>query len=334
LDNIDWKSMLRQASAHGVLALIASTLRDGSLTSATGEYAEFLEEYPRRVRAKNKFFTQELVRIQDWLAASGIPSLTFKGPALAIVGYGGLDKRTCVDLDVLIPEDAAEDARMVLAEYGYQGTAPLGGAIGRRISHYFSRQQALFRGGRVFQVDVHTAIVSPFFSYNLPFDELERRARQINIEGFKTTAVDPTDLLLTCCHQGLKNRWRLLKHMVDVAVLVPFMDGRWSELFDRVERLGAERTLLLGLYLAREVLDVSLPDEAERRIAQTRAVSRLGDWAVSKLDLWPDVTTETLGERMHLYGRIHDTIGGTARYTSLSMVRKLWYGVEQLLKAH
>lgn len=326
--------MLRQASAHGVLALIASTLRDGSLTRATGEYAEFLEEYPRRVRAKNKFFTQELVRVQNWLAESGIPSLTFKGPALAIVGYGGLDKRTCVDLDVLVPKGAGEDAKTVLAEYGYQGTARPGGAVGRQISNYFSRQEALFRGGRVFQLDVHSAIVSPFFSYKLPFEELERRARQIDIEGFETTAVDPTDLLLTCCHQGLKNRWRLLKHMVDVAVLVPSMDGRWSELFDRVERFGAERTLLLGLYLAREVLDVSLPEEAENRITQTRAVPKLGNWAVSKLDIWPEVTTETLIERMHLYGRIHDTIGGTARYTGLSMVRKLWYGMEQLMKAH
>ena len=87
---------------------------------SVSSYAEFLSEYPRRVRAKNKFLAQELERIQQGLAARRVRSLGFKGPALTAFAYGSLRRRTCTDIDLLIPPDALPVAREWLGAEGYR----------------------------------------------------------------------------------------------------------------------------------------------------------------------------------------------------------------------
>ena len=95
-----WSEVLGLASYHGVLAALATDLAPSS--DAVSSYAEFLSEYPRRVRAKNKFLAQELERIQQGLATQRVRSLGFKGPALTAFAYGSLRRRTCADIDLLI----------------------------------------------------------------------------------------------------------------------------------------------------------------------------------------------------------------------------------------
>ena len=64
----------------------------------------------------------ELVRaFTRSLEQAGIPSMPFKGPALALQLYGGLECRQFKDLDLVVPPDKAVHAAEILRAMGYDG---------------------------------------------------------------------------------------------------------------------------------------------------------------------------------------------------------------------
>ena len=327
----DWQEVFQQAVGHGVLASLAVFLADQHVLRGDADLHQFVTEYPRRVRAKNKFLTQELVQVQGWLREAGVQSLVFKGPPLASLGYGGLDRRTCVDLDLIISPDAFHDAKQVLHENGYRYSSPVNGPLGERARQFFDRQHTFTRGQNVFQLDLHTGIMPPLYMYKPEFENLLSRAHSVEIEGWKVRSLAPPDLLLALCHQGQKDRWNRLKYVHDVAVVVPLLEDTWTSLLQRAKSEGSLRVLYMGLYLAYSLLDVRLPDDVREAIKRDGRVALIGDWAIEKMSRRLRQPTDSLWERVRLHTLIQDSIGGTMRYTFFAGLRKLWYYTDLLL---
>ena len=329
LNALDWEEVIKQGYTHGALPLVASLVARHRGDASDDPLVQTLFEYPRRVRAKNKFLSHELVRVQNWLSERSVRSVTFKGPVLAATAYGGLERRTCTDIDLLISPRTLSAAEDSLIENGYQLTGPSRGFWGRRSSGFFGRQYSLVRGDGVFHVDLHTSIVSPFYSYTFDFEDLWSRSLTVEVEGIPIRSLAPSNMLLAVCHQGLKDRWRRLKHVIDVATLVPLIGDHWPKLIQRTREVGAQRTLFLGLYLAGRLLDVALPSRVDQRVFDDRRVDRLGRSIIKDLPNLTDDPEESFLGRVRLYTLIHDTFGGAARYAALSVLRKLWYVADQ-----
>ena len=299
MDEEEWHEVLGLAYYHGVFAFIATHVADVP-TALPAKLSEghLLRAYPRRVRAKNKFLAQELERIQQGLASRNVRALGFKGPPLAAFAYASLLQRTCTDIDLLIAPDDLPVARQWLGSEGYTYTSSVKGRMGERARQFFDRQHTFTRGESVFHIDLHTGIMPPLSRYAPEFDDLWSRRQTIQMEAYQAEALSPGDMLLALCHQGLKDRWASLKHVLDVTMLIPHIRGHWPVMLNRAAASHSRRVLLLGLYLAHEVLAASLPDAVAAEVQADGRVQRVGKWAARKLPRRHEEPQDALGERI------------------------------------
>ena len=329
LQSLPWQDIIRVSGGHGILASLAAQLRTHDMTAIAGEHEALMMEYPRRVRAKNKFLAQELRRVQKLLDDSSVRSLTFKGPALTAWAYEGLDSRTCGDIDLLIPPDAFDRVQHILEQEGYYLNTYIHGRLRQRVRRYFNRQYTFTRGQAVFHLDVHTAITSPRYGYAPAFDALWDRAQIIDAEEISLRALSSRDMVLAACYQGLKDRWRKLKHVMDINRLIRKGGFSWPAVVESARNSASVRTLFVGSMLAQRLFEAPLPPVLGQEIAGDKAAIKICDWAEKALRAWPDEPTESLRDRIQLYASIQDNVGGVIRYGAFGALRKVWYLYEQ-----
>lgn len=74
-------------------------------------------------------------------------------------------------------------------------------------------------------------------------------------------------MLLILCIQRAKHLWERLDWICDIATLVRTRPGiNWEQVIEQASRLGCERILALGLYLAKKLLQAELPEAVWQRV--------------------------------------------------------------------
>ena len=326
-----WPEVLGLASYHGVLAALATDLAPSS--DAVSSYAEFLSEYPRRVRAKNKFLAQELERIQQGLATQRVRSLGFKGPALTAFAYGSCGGEPVRTSICSSPPDALPVAREWLGAEGYRYTSQVKGRVGERARQFFDRQHTFTRGRSVFHIDLHTGIMPPLSRYAPDFDVLWERRQTIRMEGYEAEVLAPGDMLLSLCHQGLKDRWAWLKHVLDVAMLIPISTGSGRPCSTARPPAIAAGCCCWGSTWPMRCLRRRFPMPLPRRCRPTGGCSA---WDAGRWTNSPAAGRShrmRCCDRMQLHGLIQDSVRGSAQYAFYAALRKLWYYTEQVWPA-
>jgi len=252
---IDWPALIDLARRH---ALIPFLHRHLHLLSLPADAAAALGARHRDGAHHALRLAAELRRLLDALAAGGIDALPYKGPTLAVAAYGDLSMRAFDDLDVLVRPGDAPRALALLAAQGYApklGFSPAQDALFRRVDGDYP----LVHGGSGTLVELHCRVSSLRFLMPLETDDLMRRARPISLGGARVKAPSAEDALLIACIHGCKHRWRRLEWVCSAAELLRGGSIDLDLVLRRADELKARRTVLLGLALAREMLDAPLP---------------------------------------------------------------------------
>jgi hypothetical protein len=125
-------------------------------------------------------------------------------------------------------------------------------------------------------VEIQWDIVPRFFSLTLDRDGLERRLVTTTILGMETRTLSAEDLLFVLCVHGGKHAWSRLEWVCGVAELLRVHPQlQWDLVVSLAARAGAIRMLLLGLTLARDLLEADLPAAINRMIDADAAVAAL-----------------------------------------------------------
>jgi hypothetical protein len=276
-EEIDWEYLLRTAHRHGVAPLLYWNL-DAACPKAVPEKAfESLRDRFRANSSRNLSLTGELLRILKLFEVHGIPVVPYKGPALAASVYGNLALREFMDLDILVHRHDVPRAKGILASMGYRARYPLTRAqeeifLRSQFEHIFTRDD-----GKVV-VELHWELTERHF---LPF-ETERlwgRLEPVMLGGKALQTFSPEDMLLILCVHGAKHAWERLAWICDLAELIRLRQEGigWEEVLARASALGGERMLLLGLYLASDLLGVTLPKDVAQRVRADSTVRVLAD---------------------------------------------------------
>jgi hypothetical protein len=280
---LDWDYLYQLARRHSVLPLLYWQLNKHVQSEIPPAQLERLRVKFRDNAARNLYLTGELERIITLFKAEGVAVLPYKGPALASAAYGDISLRRYVDLDILVGKRDVPRAQELLRSRGFRLPFPLSPAQERvllRTQHNlpFSRD-----GGRMI-VELHWEIASKQFaptSFGLGFGEDLEKVRLLSLE---VESLSPEDLLLSLCVHGTKHLWERLAWICDIAELVgsrPRTD--WPRLYERAQRLRAERMLNLGLLLALELLDAPLPEEVKRVLKADGVASGLASKVTARL---------------------------------------------------
>lgn len=275
-EEINWEYVIEKAEQHYIMPLLYSNLSSLCPECVPDGVLEHLRQSFQAHVLRNMFLTRELVRSLNLLESENIPALPFKGPVLAALAYGNISLRQFSDLDILVRKQDVLRAKKLLLSLGYSAQASLTWV--QKVAPRLSRKKDLIlvsSDGRV-RIELHWRLTGRHFSFPITTKGLWGCLERKSLAGSTVRNLPLNLLLLFLCMHGSRHGWERLGWICDIAELVRGNQNLdWEKLFEQAGVLGNERNLALGLFLASDLLGVSLPEEVLRRIQADPIVSRL-----------------------------------------------------------
>jgi hypothetical protein len=292
--NIDWSYLLQIASRHNLVPLLYRSLEVVAPAVVPETVQAELKEQIQVDIQGNLFLTKELLHLLALFNQHGIPVLPYKGPVLAASVYRDLALRPFNDLDILVHERDILQAMELLISCGYEIIRPPGVAkSGKRLQSLFVNQMVenslwdyqlvLWHSDRHVLVELHWRI-TPKYVFSYSPEQLWDDLKPVTLGGVSVFSFAPENLLWFLCVHGAKHQWRRLNWLCDIAELVRvYPNLNWEQIIAQATRLGIERRLHLGLYLASFLLKTALPKAVEAKFHTTPYVKVLAQQVVEKV---------------------------------------------------
>ena len=289
---LDWKEVGGLAYRHRVVPLLHHSLQAVPGEGVPAYVRRELKNFFVLNGFRNGLRTQELQRILDLLAEHDVPAIPFKGPLLAELVYGSVSMRQFGDLDILIQMQHLEKAEQLLLTLDYTKTEEQDLDGWQEQAYMQLTHQRTYRRmdghtehlAMCIMVELQWTFASRYFSSPLLPEQFWKRQQRVLLRGKPVRAFAQEDLLLFLCLHGARHLWSCLQWVCDVAELIrtyPNLD--WQQLLQRAQQLGLERILLLGLYLAHDLLQAPVASVAWARIKADPAIRSLADIVCEQL---------------------------------------------------
>ena len=316
---IHWEYLFLLARRHAVVPLLYRQLDQHASDLVPQERLKKLKQHFLDNTARNTILSAELCRLITSFANSGIETVSYKGPTLALFAYNNLALRRFVDLDVIVKKIDVLKAREILLAEGYTPTKSL--SLNQQELLLRTQHNMQFsRDNRRLIVELHWEVAPHLFASSVNPDKFWRDLVTIDINGTKVKALSAEDLLFALCVHGSRHLWERLSWICDVAELLARHRFDWTRLLERAETADNERMFLLGLFLAEKLLDAPLPNEVR---ARCRADERLESLATNVIEHLFNGTTHVPATSRQIFQyniRVRKTLGARARYV-LHMLR-------------
>jgi hypothetical protein len=310
---LDWASLIESSLVHGLMPLLYENLRTNCADIVPPVHLSELKELFQKNTARSMLLTGELFDILDLFATEGIEAMPYKGPAIAMSIYGRLALRQFSDLDILVRKKDVWRCQQLLTTRGYEphfkiSERQLPSFLKLGYVQMFTRD----RGQSV--VELHWGIASRFFMFPLDTNRFWDRLTYRPLLEREILAPSTEDLLLLLCVHGAKDTWERLEWICGIAELVRLHhDLDWNAVISNARDLGAERILLLGLFLAKDLFEVALPDSIWRRIDEQSTIRTLA--AEVRLNvLRPKAQPLGLRQRILFHIRTRERLNDRLRY--------------------
>jgi len=281
---LDWTWVIRAAKQHGILPLLCQVLESTCPQQVPQGVLNELRHSCDDIARRNFFLTAELLRCLDLLDQHGIAAMPFRGPVLAAVAYGDVTLRQFDDLDILVPRKDVLRARDILLSQGYQAEFDLSPAQNAAYLRDWSDYKVSRSDGLLLIIELHWRLTERYFSFAPDLEQLWADRQPVSLAGKTVDTLSPQDLLLVLCVHGSKHCWRRLSWMSDVSRWVdahPQLD--WDSLLKQAVSLGSRRMLLLGLFLANNLVGTALPQFVQQSIAADTVIPSLAQQVRHKL---------------------------------------------------
>jgi hypothetical protein len=276
-----------------------------------------LRDYAHANALRNFSMVRELLKLLNLLEEHEVPAIPYKGPLLAASIYGDVSLRQFGDLDILIQQQDVLRAKDLLISQGYQPQIQLN-AMQETTYLQSHREHKFVRTGGWMKVELHWRVAAHWqipSSFPLDFDCLWERHEGMPFAGTTVRNLSPEDSLLILCVHGSNHLWGRLEWICDVAQLTRVhQEMDWRQVMEQASRLGSERMLFLGLFLANDLLRAALPEEILQRLQADPVVKSLavqvqewlfreGDWQLelSEESAFFTTTRERLRDRVPYY---------------------------------
>jgi hypothetical protein len=336
--NIDWEYLISTAYQHGLLPLLFNNLNNTCPEAVPKDILTNLRNCFQSNVQRNLLLTAELLKILNLLKANQIEALPFKGATLAAKAYGQIALRQFCDLDILIEEKNAQKVVDLLVSIGYQLPDPMAKLEDRPYMKYkiflesekTQKKYNLIHTQKRIAIDLQWSLterrITRFFPVN--FSHLHAHSQLVSLGGMEVRQFSSEDTLLYLCFHGSKHCWSELKWICDVAEFVtshPEID--WSIVQQRAQKWKVSRMLNLGLFLAMDLLSLSLPAAVQQNMKVDQVIESLANNV--KYGLFEQVFTETekIAFRFKLRTQISEQIA-YAMDVLLTPTAKEWHYVK------
>ena len=256
----DWNVLDQTAEDHAVTPLVAYVLSQNAADLIPADRSKSLQDRLLLAARNNLAWVQEWLKVLNELAEDGIPAISFKGPALALMAYRNLALREFTDLDLLVQPHDVLRTRDVLGRNGYVLDSVVPDETDSALTRSSDRQVSFSNEERRTTIDLHWGVVQERSSFRLEVGPLFESALVECHEGISFLSLSPEYLLLVLCVHGTKHCWSNLRCLCDVACHVnssPNLD--WALCIRLAEIAECVLVLKHSLLLAERVLGLELP---------------------------------------------------------------------------
>src|SRR5215213_235103 len=311
--DVDWNYLFLLARRHAVVPLVYVQLERHAPALVPPHVLAKLKKYYFENSARNTILTAELCRLISLFNDAGIEAIPYKGPVLALFAYGNIALRRFVDLDVIVRKSDVLKAREILLNEGYKPAKSLS----------LSQQEHLLRTQHNMQfsrdqhqliVELHWEVAPHLFASTVNGERLWQNLITIDLNGTRVTTFTAEDLLFSLCVHGSRHLWERLSWICDVAELIARRALDWTALLERAASADTERMFLLGVYLAKRLLDAPLPAEVQQRCDSDPRLLSLADRIVEHLFNGPTHVPATSREIFKYNIGVRKTLSARARY--------------------
>ncbi|HET9477884.1 MAG TPA: nucleotidyltransferase family protein [Pyrinomonadaceae bacterium] len=310
---LDWDYLFQLARRHAVIPLLYLQLaREAADLVPSSNLAKLKRQYQEN-NARNLILTDELRRLIDFFNDAGIEAIPYKGPALALFAYGNLALRRFVDLDVIVRKSDVLRARDLLLAEGYTPTKSLTPAQQELLLRTQHNLQLARDNGRLI-LELHWEVAPHLFASSVQENELWRNLTTIELNGTRMKTLGADDLLFSLCVHGSRHLWERLGWICDIAELIGHHDLNWPGLLERARQTDAERMFLLGLHLARKLLQAQLPAAVQQRCDSDPRLESLAANVIEHLFNGPTHIPATSTEIFKYNISVRKSLAARARY--------------------
>src|SRR6266849_2323974 len=272
---LNWVYLVATAIRHGLAALLYCHLNAIGPESLPEERIAFLKDFFHKNAARSLYLTGELLKVFEPLTASEILAIPYKGPVLAARAYGNLALRQFVDLDIAVRQRDVPKAYELLVAEGYHAELDWTSAHQASAAHIPGQYFFSCDGGKGI-IELHTELTLRYFPVPLDLEQLAQRLESVSVGGGEVRPFSVEDSLSILCVHASKHFWDRLMWVCDISELVQNSPGvNWKQAEEQARRLGCERMLFLGLYLAHDILESPLPEHILRRVEASSVVRSL-----------------------------------------------------------
>jgi len=258
---LDWEYLMKISVFHRVYPLLYRNIIKIVPDVPPEHILSQLKEKVMRNGAKNLFLVSQLTALLNMLKEHDIPVVVFKGPVLAEDVFGNIGLRSFSDLDLLISHDHIKRTVSLLEEKGFHQDIDLSPEQYEKLVDK-GYHAVLIKDGAI--VELHWEMTGRYFSKNIGIESLMPRVESVELAGIKVPTLGSEDLLLYLCIHGCRHYWFQLDAVCCVAELVKKRTALdWDLVFRLARELGALKMVCLGLLLARQLLELTLPDSVE-----------------------------------------------------------------------
>jgi len=273
---LNWSGVVAAAFQHHVAPFLYENLRLAGEELVPPIWLESLRERAREASGLALLLLTELLRIHEIFEREQCLLIPYKGPVLSWLAYQNLTQRTFIDLDFVLEQEHIPRATALLESAGFR--AEFGSQerqAGR--SGPAPGQYGFFREATRAQVELHTERTLRYFPTPLDLGEISRRLITVEIAGRKMRTFSIEDTLVMLCVHGTKHFWDRLAWIADVAELTTAQPVDWALAMQIAAEMKSTRVLLLGLYLAHDLLGASLPQSVLEKAQRDSSVRWLAN---------------------------------------------------------
>jgi hypothetical protein len=220
----------------------------------------------RKTWCENRLLFTKLAPAAAMLRQAGIPVLVLKGVPLALRYYRDAGLRPMRDLDLLVPEQRAQEAIQLFESAGWRGLWPHRYRLGPRDLGF--RQALPYSAGDGREVDLHWHALyqATFHGADAAFWE---SAEPLEFEGMAVEVLCPSDELLhAMVHGPAWNEIPPMRWVADAMTVMRAAAIDWDRLLRLTRRLRVTLPMRAACdYLAR-VFDAPIPERVLSGLAR------------------------------------------------------------------
>jgi len=268
---VDWSKLLDASIFHGLVPLVCKSLESCSGEDVPKGVLERLRDYFRKIALWNLASTRELLGLLDLFTRKGVQAVPYKGPVLSAMLYGDVCSRQYSDLDFSIGVSDLQSVSELLLSEGYRTDSILPRNQGKLPTR--AREQHFYKNNMM--VEIHWRFAPRYYGCRINPTELLQNLYPVTVAGREVMTFSPSDLIFILATHGGLDGWGHLGWLYDFTNLIEMnREADWDLILRRAERYNIETLLLIGMHLAKDLMEVELPPEVTNRLKKDLKIEK------------------------------------------------------------